>query len=85
MGTHTKTTVEIADSLAREARELAARENTTLRELIETGLRAVLSERRKKTAFRLRDASFKGKGLQPDFRNAGWERIRAAACEGRGT
>lgn len=85
MGTHTKTTVEIADSLAREARELAARENTTLRELIETGLRAVLSERRKKTAFRLRDASFKGKGLQPDFRNAGWERIRAAAYEGRGT
>ena len=40
-----QTTVEIADAIAREARELAARENTTLRELIESGLRVILRER----------------------------------------
>ena len=85
MGAHMKTTVEIADALAREAKELAAREGTTLREIIEAGLRAVLRERRRKGAFRLRDVSFGGKGLQPEFRGADWERIREAAYEGRGT
>jgi len=85
MGTRMKTTVEIADALARDAKELAAREGTTLRELIENGLRAILREKRKKAAFQLRDASFRGKGLQPEFRGADWERIREAAYEGRGT
>lgn len=85
MGTHMKTTVEIADHLAREAKAVAARERTTLRELIEAGLRAILRERRAKTSFRLRDASFRGNGLQPEFRGADWERIREAAYEGRGT
>ena len=36
-----KTTVEISDSLAEEAKRVAARERTTLRALIEAGLRAV--------------------------------------------
>jgi hypothetical protein len=79
-----KTTVEISDSLAREAREVAAREKITLRALIEAGLRSVLKERRKSARFRLRDASFRGKGLQPEFRSADWERIREAAYEERG-
>ena len=85
MGSHMKTTVEISDSLAREAKEVSRREKTTLRELIEAGLRAVLRERRKKAAFRLRDASFGGKGLQAEFRGADWERLREAAYEGRGS
>lgn len=80
-----KTTIEIADALARQAKEFAAREHTTLRELIEAGLRAVLRERRKRSSFRLRDASFRGNGLQAEFRGADWERIREAAYEGRGT
>lgn len=80
-----KTTVEISDALARQARDVAAREGTTLRELIEAGLRAVLRERRQKAGFRLRDGSFGGKGLQAEFRGADWERIREAAYEGRGT
>jgi ribosomal protein L34 len=80
-----KTTVEISDALAREAREVAAHEHTTLRELIEAGLRAVLRERRRKVGFRLRDASVGGNGLQAEFRGADWERLREAAYEGRGT
>ena len=80
-----KTTVEISDALAREAREIARRDKTTLRELIEMGLRAVLRERRREIGFRLRDASFGGKGLQAEFRGADWERLREAAYEGRGT
>jgi hypothetical protein len=79
-----KTTVEISDALAEEAKALAAREKTTLRELIEAGLRSVLQERRSRSAFRLRDASFGGSGLQPEFRDADWERLRQAMYEGRG-
>lgn len=85
MGTHMKTTVEISEALVREAKALAAREHTTLRELIEAGLRAVLRERRRKTDFRLRDASVGGNGLQAEFRGGDWERVREAAYEGRGT
>ena len=79
-----KTTVEIPDQLAEEAKALAARENTTLRDLIEAGLRIVLRERRRRSSFKLRDASFRGRGLQPEFRDADWERLRQAAYEGRG-
>jgi hypothetical protein len=80
-----KTTVEISDALAREAKAVAIRDKTTLRELIEAGLRIVLRERRRKGSFRLRDATFTGHGLQPEFRGADWERLREAAYEGRGT
>jgi len=61
-----KTTVEISASLLEEARKLAAREGTTLKALIEQGLRAVVAERRQRVGtFRLRKASFKGDSLQP--------------------
>jgi len=83
MGTRMKTTVEIGDALAAEVRALAAREGTTLRALIEAGLRAVLRERRTRARFRLRDASVDGRGLQPEFRGADWERIREAAYDDR--
>lgn len=79
-----KTTVEISDQLADEAKAIAAREKTTLRALIEAGLRLVLRERRRRGDFKLRDASFRGRGLQPEFRDAGWDRMREAAYEGRG-
>lgn len=79
-----KTTVEIADGLAREVRALAARERTTVRALIEEGLRVVLRQRQQSGApFRLREAGFAGEGLQPEFRGADWERIREAAYEER--
>jgi hypothetical protein len=63
-----KTTVEISDTLFQEARALAAREGTTFRVLVETGLRAVLASRASEPAeFRLRDASFGGQGMATDF------------------
>ena len=71
-----KTTVEISDSLLRQARKLAAREGVTLRALVERGLHHVISETRHKTQFKLRRATFKGKGLHPDFENTSWERLR---------
>jgi hypothetical protein len=80
-----KTTVEISDPLLRDARKVAAREGTTLRALIEQGLLRILSEKKKpKRAFRLRDASFKGRGLHPEMQGATWEQIRDKIYEGRG-
>jgi hypothetical protein len=80
-----KTTVEISDPLLREARKLAAREGVTLRTVIERGLHRVIAETKQGTPFKLRRASFKGKGLRPDLRHASWERVRDLAYEGRGT
>lgn len=79
-----KTTVEISDPLIREAREAAVREGRTLRSLLEEGLREVLARRKRKGRFRLRDGSFKGKGLQPGVDLSNWEEIRSLIYEGRG-
>lgn len=73
---HMKTTVNLPDELLREAQELARRERTTLRELIETGLRAVVRQRSSDSSFELADASVTGRGLQPAFRGASWQQIR---------
>ena len=79
-----KTTVHISDSLLEEVRQQAVREKTSLRALIEEGLRKVMAERKQKSAFRLRKATFKGHGLQTHMADASWEEIRDTAYKGRG-
>ena len=80
-----KTTIDIADPLFARARAFADRQGTTLRSLVEEGLRRVLDERTRTTPFKLRDASFKGpcRGLTREFAAGGWERIRGAIYEDR--
>jgi hypothetical protein len=84
MGTHMKTTVEIADAVFEAARRLAERERTTLRALIEEGLRRVAASRRESRDFRLRRCTFKGKGLSPDLAGRGWDAVRARAYDEHG-
>ncbi|MDE0036919.1 MAG: DUF2191 domain-containing protein [Gammaproteobacteria bacterium] len=79
-----KTTIEIADDLARKAKAHAARESTTLRSLIERGLRLAMRADGQPQRFVLRDASVAGRGLQPSYRDVDWPRIREAAYEDRG-
>ena len=79
-----KTTIDIADGLFQDVRRIAERDGTTLRALVEEGLRRVASERAGARTFRLRPASFKGEGLQAPFARAGWDRIRDAAYEDHG-
>ncbi len=79
-----KTTVEISDALLRAARKVAAEEDTTVRALVEEGLRRALEQREAASRFRLRDASFGEGGLNPDIREGSWERIRDLIYEGRG-
>jgi hypothetical protein len=78
-----KTTIEISDPLLDKARQLAAREGTTLRALVEQGLRQVVTEKRRKP-FKLRKASFKGTGLHPDLKDATWEEILDISYGDRG-
>lgn len=85
MVTHMKTTVEISDSLLREAKRVAAENGTTLRALLEEGLRSCLKAHRKRARFRLRDASYGKGGLQPEVREGSWEPIRNLIYEGRGS
>jgi hypothetical protein len=80
-----KTTVEIPDALLNAARRVASRDGITVRALLIEGLHRVLESRKRDTAFKLRDASFKGEGLQPDVAEGSWERMRDLAYEGRGT
>jgi hypothetical protein len=79
-----KTTVEISDALLAAARKLAAKNGTTVRALIEEGLRRVVQARGAKP-FKLRDRSWGSGGLRPEVRGASWEQIRDASYEGRGT
>ncbi|MBI1843588.1 MAG: DUF2191 domain-containing protein [Actinobacteria bacterium] len=76
--THMKTTIEITDWLLEAAKDLARRERTTLRHLVETGLVQVLRDSDATGAFHLRDESFEGRGLQSAFKAAGWEQIHEA-------
>jgi hypothetical protein len=79
-----KTTIQIPDSLFKEARKVAMEEQTTMKALIEAGLRRVISEHKQRDHFKLRKATFKGKGLQPDFEGASWNKLRDVSYEGRG-
>ena len=78
-----KTTIEIADGIMEEARSLAAEEHTTLRALVEEGLRSVVALRKKaKRTFRLKDRSFQGRGLCSTAKGKTWEEIRAMVHAG---
>ena len=79
-----KTTIEISDSLLREARKLAEREGITLRALVERGLHRIVAETRQGVPFTLRRASVKGKGLSKEFEGASWEDLREVSYRGRG-
>lgn len=79
-----KTTVELPDALLREAKRVALRERTTVRALIERGLRTVIDHRRPAGRFALRPASFRGDGLVTGTSLRDWDAIRDLAYSERG-
>ncbi len=78
MGTHMKTTIDIADPLLAQARAIAAREGTTLRALVEAGLRDVIASRSARSSYTLPDRSVGGSGISPEYEDGGWPAIRSA-------
>ena len=81
---HMKTTIDIADSLLAEAKSLAAREGTTVRSLVEEGLRLAIARRGEGERFSLRPASFRGDGVLPDVSLESWADVRGLIYGGRG-
>ncbi|MBI3711053.1 MAG: DUF2191 domain-containing protein [Proteobacteria bacterium] len=80
-----KVTIHIPESLLRQARRLVVREGITLTALVERCLHQVGTEKVKSETFRLRKATFRGKGLQPDICGVTGEHLRDLAYKGRGT
>ena len=77
-----KTTIELPDALYREAKEYAVRQGIPMREVMERGLRAVLSESGAPTRrFRLKTITTKGEGLVSE---GDWAAIRSLIYEGHG-
>lgn len=79
-----KTTIDIREPLLEEARKVADAEGASLRSLVEEGLELAIARRRRRKPFRLRDASYKGRGTQPGVAEGDWGRLRSLVYEGRG-
>ena len=71
-----KTTVDIADDLLKRSQQLAKREGSTLRAVLEEGLRLVLKDRRIPGSRAFRFPTFSKGGLNAEFCEADWEKIR---------
>lgn len=79
-----KTTVELSEGLLREAKKVALKERTTVKALIEQGLRLVVKERLRRGGFTLRPASFAGDGLVAGRSLQDWSAIRDQIYTERG-
>jgi hypothetical protein len=80
-----KTTIEIADGLFKRAKEVARKEKTTFRSLIEQGLRLVLKEKRSGPRKLPPLVTVGGSGLTDKFKDAGWANIHDEIYRGHGT
>ena len=79
-----KTTMDIADPLLARAKRLAARRNTTLKQVVEDALREELRRDTAPPRTRLVTHTFRGQGLQPGLSWDDWDTLRDLAYEGRG-
>jgi hypothetical protein len=79
-----KTTVELSDSLLRQAKQIAVKERTTVKALIEQGLRSVVADRKRRSGFTLRQAAFRGDGLVSGRSLQDWAAIRELVYAERG-
>ena len=77
-----KTTVEIPDSLLREAKQYAAKEGISLRTVVERGLEMALRRApRSSRRFRLKTVTTKGEAQVCD---GSWSTIRSLIYDGHG-
>jgi predicted transcriptional regulator len=78
-----RTTVDLPDELVLEVQRIAREQNRTMRSVMEEALRSTIEKYQRAQAFELADASVGGNGLQPGFRDASWDDLRAAAYGNR--
>ncbi len=76
MAGHMKTTVQIPDALLAEIQQIATKNKTTLRALMQEGLQHVVErERTKKKPFTLKDCSVGPKKVNEELVGRQWEDI----------
>jgi Arc/MetJ family transcription regulator len=78
-----RTTVDLPDELLLEVQRIAREQKRTMRSVLEEALRSAIDKYQRAQGFELPDASVGGNGLQPQFGDAGWEELRAAAYGNR--
>ncbi|MBL8360800.1 MAG: hypothetical protein JNN18_09930 [Rubrivivax sp.] len=79
-----KTTIELPDDLLERSKAVARRENSTLKALIEEGLRLALRSRARKRAAPFSVQPFQGDGLTPEFSATRWDQVRDEIYRDRG-
>ena len=80
MANRMKTTVQISDALLAEVKKVAAKRKTTLKTLIDEGLRLVVdNEQKMKEPFKLKDCSVGDPNAPWPLEGKTWEEIRALA------
>lgn len=84
MVSNMKTTIDIPEPLLEQAKTVATEEGTTLKRLVEEGLRLVIERHGAPAVFKLRSASSKGEGVQPGVDLERWDQLRGFIYQGRG-
>jgi hypothetical protein len=79
-----KTTIELPDDLLERSKAVARRENSTLKALIEEGLRLALRARKSPRNAAFMVQPFEGDGLSAEFAGKGWEVVRDEIYRDRG-
>lgn len=79
-----KTTIDIADNIMERSKQVARREKSTFRDLVEEGLLLVIDRRTNAKKTKIEPVTVKGNGLTEPFANASWGQIRQTAYEGHG-
>jgi hypothetical protein len=80
-----KTTIDIADPLFEQAKQLASRHSTTFKAIVEASLRRYLEQESSVSRpFKLRDCSVGGNGVHEGIVEGDWTEISRLVYEGRG-
>ena len=79
-----KTTIELPDDLLERGKAVARLENSTLKALLEEGLRMALRAREARPAAPFVVQPFQGDGLTPEFSAVGWDKVRDEIYRDRG-
>lgn len=85
MASHMKTTVQISDALLANVQKIAAKRKTTLKALVDEGLRHVVDmENAPRKKVKLKDCSYGDPKAAWPLEGKFWEEIRNSIYEGRG-
>ena len=81
-----KTSIEFSNSFMKEAKSFAKKHGYSLKGLIEVALREYMAKTKKaQSNFKLKNAAYKGNGLQEGVVEGDWSSLRDEIYKGRGS